>query len=230
MSDEHAPIVALDRVPQYAVIVTGQQAQAAGQILREVRTAIRQIKAKYKKVRDEINLSIKGVKQMEQDDLGPYVAADATLSAAVQAWQLADRDRLAAERNALVAKAREDEAARRAASVAELTALAATAKGPEKQILNAQAKLLKTMPLTPTVDGPVPEATKIDGISLVEYHDAEVTDLALLVQAVARGAVPLAAIQPNQSFLDAQATSLGAEMTYPGVRVVTTYGQKVRGV
>lgn len=49
---------------------------------------------------------------------------------------------------------------------------------------------------------------------------AEVFDLAALVRAVADGAVPLEALQADQSFLDGLAARSGEALAIPGVRAV----------
>jgi hypothetical protein len=49
---------------------------------------------------------------------------------------------------------------------------------------------------------------------------AEVVDLAALVRAVADGTVPLAALTPDQAYLDEQAAQAGEALAIPGVRPV----------
>jgi hypothetical protein len=49
---------------------------------------------------------------------------------------------------------------------------------------------------------------------------AEVTDLLELVRAVAEGTVPLAALLPNQEYLDGEAARLREGFAIPGVRAV----------
>lgn len=53
-----------------------------------------------------------------------------------------------------------------------------------------------------------------------DNYSAQCTDLAALVKAIANGSVPMAAIEPNQVFLNGQARQLKKEMKYPGVRVL----------
>lgn len=74
-----------------------------------------------------------------------------------------------------------------------------------------------------TIQVTIPKLTpKVDGTSFRETYSAEVTNLLALVVAVAKGQVPLDAIQANQSFLSMQARSLKTSLTYPGVRVVVS--------
>lgn len=68
------------------------------------------------------------------------------------------------------------------------------------------------------------ERPAISGITRRETWRAEVTDLRALVRGVADGQVPLAAIEPNLSFLHGQARALRAELRYPGVRSVAEKG------
>jgi hypothetical protein len=65
-----------------------------------------------------------------------------------------------------------------------------------------------------------PDRPAVAGISRRETWHAEVTDVRALVRGVADGHVPLAAIQPNKTFLNGQARALRAELRYPGVRAV----------
>lgn len=64
------------------------------------------------------------------------------------------------------------------------------------------------------------ERASVAGVSRRETWHAEITDLRALVRGIADGRVPLAAIEPNQRFLNGQARALRAELRYPGVRAV----------
>jgi hypothetical protein len=213
-----------------ARIETSEQAQDAGLLLREVRTAIRVIKAKYLAIRKPVNDALKDIKKQEERDLRPYEQAELHVNAPLIAWQIRDRERVENERKAALERAKAEEQASRAAAVAELDAAAAAAKGTHKTIFKAQAKALRTAPLVPRVTEPMAEATKIKGVTLREYWYAEVTDLAMLVQAVAAGRAPLSCLQANQEFLDEQADSLRKELSYPGVTATYRHGQRARAV
>ena len=52
-----------------------------------------------------------------------------------------------------------------------------------------------------------------------EVWSCNVTDLKALVEAVAKGRVPLMALQANTVFLGQQARSMKGELRYPGVVV-----------
>ena len=60
----------------------------------------------------------------------------------------------------------------------------------------------------------------IDKLRAQAGWHAEVNDFLVLVQAVASGAVPLAALRPNQEFLDGEAATKQQSLAIPGVRPV----------
>lgn len=215
---------------QLARIETAEEAQAAGLYLRAVRQSIRNIKQHYKEVRKPVRDALKDLTRQEEEKLAPFEAAERAVDAPLIAWQVADRQRVEQERQAQLARARAAEEAKRAAEVAQLKEQAASAKGLNKTLLKAQAKALEAAPVRPTVNEPLPEATKIEGVSLREYWHAEVDDFVALVDAVAKGRVPVSALQPNQEWLDEQADALRMELHYPGVSAHKTHGQTARGV
>jgi hypothetical protein len=215
-------------------LVSAQDAQDAGFYLRVVRQSLRNIKATYAVKRKELKNTIKeAVATLDAEEerrKRPFELAETQVDTALIAWRLRDRQQVEVARQQQLEAARTDEEARRAATVATLTAQAATAKGVTKTMLKAQATALALAPLTPQITAPMVEETKIAGVPLIEYWSADVTDLMLLVQAVAAGRVPLAALQADQQFLDAQADAYGKTLSYPGVVAVSTFGQTARGL
>lgn len=213
-----------------AVIGSAEQAQDAGFYLRVVRQSIRSIKASYLADRKPLTAKIKENTAEEKRRLKPFEIAEAQVDQALVAWRVADRLAVEAQRAAQLSQAREDEAVRRDATVASLKAEAKTATGMAKTILKAQATALERAPLTPQITAPMAETTTIEGVALVEYWSAEVTDLMQLVQAVAAGRAPLAALQADMRFLDAQAETLHDLLSYPGVSAKREFGQTARGL
>lgn len=208
-----------------ATISTVQEAQAAGIYLRGVRQAIREIKAKYAKIRKAI---LDPLKAEEDTDLAPYLRGELLVNKPLIAFQVADAARVERERRAQLEKARLDEEARRAAEVLEIKKLAATATGTEKRVLNAQAKAVEKSPLLPRVTDPLPEKTKIPGVSLTEKWTAQVNDEDKLIAAVLAGKVLRYAVQANQAWLNDQADALRGELNIPGVIAVQSHSQTAR--
>lgn len=229
LPDAHA-MVPVERVQAVATIENAADAQAAATYLRQIRQAIRRIKAHYVDVRRPVNEALKDLKRQEEEKLAPFLIAEEAVDGPLISWRLADKQRVEQERRAQLAEAREVEVQRREVEVNGLLKAAEQAKGTERTILKMQARALQVAPVTPRITEPVAEETKLAGVPLVEYWSADVRDLALLVQAVAAGHAPLSAIQPNQKWLDEQANAFRAELSYPGVVAVVEYGQRARGL
>lgn len=124
-------------------------------------------------------------------------------------------------------KALEDEARALAAKEAERLqrqADKARAKGKDDRAdeLEEQAQTMP-VPIVPS------QAAKVSGVAIRETWKAEVTDLELLVLAVATNKVPIAALMPNMQVLNAQARSLKNELNWPGVRAITEGVVAARG-
>src|SRR3990167_6029103 len=137
-----------------------------------------------------------------------------------------------AQKAELVAYDRRQEAIRREAeAVAERerkrieedariqAALEAESRGEAKV---AEAILEAPHPPTPVFAPPaiVPEAPKAEGLSFRSNFRAEVSDLALLVTAVAAGEAPIRAPPPKLPMLNQMARAMKQELRLPGVRVV----------
>ena len=121
-----------------------------------------------------------------------------------------------AERKRREEERRQEEEQRRLAETEALETAAAL----EKEGRTEEAEAIIS---TPVDVAPVSVATtvpRVNGVSKPrERYIPEVTNLILLVKAVAEGKVPLKALEANMVFLRQQATSLGEEMRYPGVKV-----------
>jgi len=78
---------------------------------------------------------------------------------------------------------------------------------------------------------PPPETPKarLDGMTIVKYWSAEVTDLRALVKAVAEGKQPLVYLQANMPPLNRQAESLKEELRIPGVKAIWKSSAKSTG-
>ena len=98
-------------------------------------------------------------------------------------------------------------------------ALEAESRGEAKM---AEAILEAPHPPMPVFAPPaiVPEAPKAEGLSFRSNFHAEVTDLPLLVKAVAAGEAPIGALLPNLPMLNQMARAMKQELRLPGVRVV----------
>jgi hypothetical protein len=79
------------------------------------------------------------------------------------------------------------------------------------------------------ISAPKVEAPKVEGMSHRARWTAEVVDFRALVKAVAEGKTALGFLLPNEQALRAQAQSLKAACSIPGVRVYDAGGTAFRG-
>ncbi|MDZ4342197.1 MAG: hypothetical protein U1E51_07125, partial [Candidatus Binatia bacterium] len=63
-----------------------------------------------------------------------------------------------------------------------------------------------------------PAVEKVEGVSSQVRWKFEVMDLKALLLAVAKGEVPIQALQPNEVFIGQQVRSLRDAFRYPGVK------------
>lgn len=82
-----------------------------------------------------------------------------------------------------------------------------------EDVLNGRGVVSVSVPALPTMP-------KVAGILKRDYWSALVEDKLALVKAVASGAVPLAALDPNHAFLNEQARALKDSLRYPGVKAI----------
>ena len=90
----------------------------------------------------------------------------------------------------------------------------------EKAGLKQEAEQVISEPVQADVVLAPKTTPKVEGFSYRTIYSAEVFYLPGLIAAVAAGAVPQAAILPNQQFLNEQARSLKHELKWPGVKVI----------
>jgi len=110
----------------------------------------------------------------------------------------AERRRIEAELQKQATRAAEDALLAEAEATGDIAAL-------------DQPLLVPTVSVAPSQD---------TAVTYVDTYSAEVTDLAVLVAAIAAGKVPLQAVAANMPFLNTQARALRESLVYPGVRVI----------
>lgn len=196
-------------------------ADLAGVFLRRVRQRVREIKASFVPAKKRLKESADEVNKLLAEQLAPYEAADKLVADAVTEWLLAEKTRAEVESKRALLAASEEAKARQASQVEELTAAAAVAPTAEdRRQLRGQATAVARATPLPVLTERVAPAGKIAGISLTQAWEAEVDDVARLVQAVAAGTQPLAALTPNMAYLNEQARRFEKDLNIPGVRAV----------
>lgn len=215
-----------------AKVETRAGAEVAALFLRGVRTRTRAIKAHYKLVKQSIAQSLNDVRKMEATDLAQWEAADLTVAAPLMAFAVAEE--VAAEARKQVALAESEAAAvaerdRQAAALRAAAAEAPTQKA--ERALNRQARAVETSELLPVVDAAVfADPVPLPGVSVPRTWECEVVDLLELARGVVAGTTPIGALKADKVWLDQQATSLGGDLHYRGVRAVEKRSLSARGV
>jgi len=212
------------RASELAIIINKADADLAGDFLRKVRARIKVIEAHYKAVRTPVKEALKkaldAISAMETDDLAQWKAADAAVAEPLQAWILAERQRVEAAAADRVRAAQEAAQAQQKTTVLTLQAAAKAAETPEeRRALTSQAKAVSAAPLMPVIERSLTtlEMPKIAGISTPTRWSARVVSLPELVAAVAAGKVSIEALQPNQKWLDGLAVERQNNLRIPGV-------------
>jgi hypothetical protein len=187
----------------------------------------------------------KGLCDDERRFLSPVEGAERVVKAKLAAWEEAETRR---RQEAAAAARREQERLEAEARAQALAVEARLRKEAEDQRIAEAAqleqrgdqvgatKLLEAPVPVPVVTPaavfapvpPVASAPKVEGVSYAETWSAEVTDLALLVKAVAAGEAALTLLQPNTAALNGLARSLKGAMAVPGVRAVSSKTARVR--
>ena len=149
----------------------------------------------------------KKLTDLRREALAPVVEAKRLLSVKLGTWWRTEEDRLDAERRKQEEMARKAEADR------------LRAEGASKREIEAVKSGKVDVPMPPPA-APIRTA----GVAPKETWSAEVSDKMALVKAVAAGKVPLAALEPNMTYLNGQVRLLKKEFQVPGVKAVATAG------
>lgn len=190
-------------------VVDAATYQAAGERWKALVALEKKIEAKFARSVETTKAAYDEARALRDEFLTPVTAAKKAQPERMKVWaREEERKRVELERKAQAeAKKKADDEA--------LAAAAALEKDGFKE---AAAEIINTPPPAPVVVQPrtVPKGM---GAAIRTTWKARVVDVKALVAAVASGAVPMAAIIPNEVFLGQQARALKAECKYPGVQV-----------
>lgn len=182
----------------------------AAEKLKAAKALASEIKEFFKPLKEKAKAAHHALCESEREKLAPLDATISDVAGKMRAYE-AEQARIAKEeerRLSELAKKQEDEARLLEAIEAEEAGDADSAK-----------RIMEEKPPAPIVRVQ-PEVPKVQGLSYRTTYHAEVIDLRALVKAVAAGDVPLLAVMASDVFLNQQARSLKASLSYPGVRVV----------
>ena len=211
MSKENEVIEASMAVSQPAegfIVSNNDSLVVAKDLLRKIKGVRKQIAGYFDPVVKSANATRMGLITRKKEAEKPLVEAESRLKSQMS-YYLAKQETLRRAEETRIIQERikaEEETARQVATEARDLGFQEMAKKIE----------VKPVEIVPVI---IPKKTPVlDGISTRKAWACEVFDLLLLVQAVAAGTVPLAAIKANDVFLGQQARSLKDAMRYPGVR------------
>lgn len=201
------PIVEATKTHKITDAASKEVAVGYGRLLQASEKELSKLFTDTKQAIDQVK---KPILQAEKEDIGAIKAAKDVLGSIVQAYNKEqDRSHQIAIREA-------QEVARKAAEEQRLAeAIHAAAMGDKEE---SEAILNETPALPPAVIVQKSNA-KITGEVQKTLYRGEVTNLILLVKAVAAGTVPVQALLANESWIDKQATAYNYGLNYPGVEV-----------
>jgi hypothetical protein len=160
---------------------------------------------------------VKSMRETKKRYSNPLGEARTIAEGKLLSWKREDDARVAREREAAQAVARKEAEAQRKRELESL----------RKAGMRDMAKELKSVPvMVPTVS--IPSAPKVTGVSTVKTWKAEVTDLRLLVQAVAKDGSLIHLLKPDQPALNEMARRQKENLALPGVMAVCNESMSVR--
>lgn len=194
-------------------IVSQDQYSGAGERLKGIMSLKKKVNETFDPIISKAHAAHKEAVLQKKNHEGPLIEAEGLYKRAMLGFQQ-EQERIRRETQAKL-----EEEARKEREKLEARAAKAEEKGKSEK-----AEELRTQ--AATVPTPVVqiETPRVSGVSTRETYKAEVTDLMLLVKAVAAGTVPLGAIEASTTFLNGQARLQKTALQYPGVKVVVEQG------
>lgn len=189
-------------------VLAQEDAEHVSQLLGDIKALRRQIASSTDPVIQAAHAAHKAAVKQKTDLEAPLVEAETILKGKVGSFA-AEQQRRAREAAALA-----ESIAREAREKAEREARALEEQG-EPELADAVREESAVIAAPPILAQPI----KVAGLSLGETWTFEVTDLKSLVGACARGAAPLAFVQPNEVAIGQMARAVKDSQTYPGIRI-----------
>ncbi len=173
-------------------------------------------------ISDKADKLHKGIVAAIKDVLGDIPADKDTLAKKIRAWRSREEEQAKEEERRLTELAAKQEEERRLQDALSLEEEATRLKAMGHEGLAEEVKQEAETVLTeqtshippPIVQRNIPKG----GPSKRKYTKIEVTNLTLLIKAVASGTVPIQALKADESFIRNQAERLKSSFNYPGVR------------
>ncbi len=157
---------------------TVAEANSVGEAARDIRTFVKSVRDMGIALRAPLRQAAERIKRVEDDYLTPMEAEQGRLEALAYAWHQAEQRRVAAE-----AAARQAELDRLAAEAKAAASLLAASEAPADVAAGKELAAEAGETLANLLRGPLPQATKIGGMSTRRVMRWEVTDIKALAAA-----------------------------------------------
>lgn len=214
----------VSRVLQF-VITTDEQRIELTNLVLALKAIRKKIEAHYKPLKQAIDTAKKTVLAQEKADLDPVERAERMGGAQIIVWNTEQEKKRLAEIARREAEAREKAEAEKAQRVAELRkqtdALKKSGDDETAAALRQQATALKKTDVIAEYEAP-PEPEKVSGTSTVKLWRAVCFDKLALVKAIAIGAIPLDAVDVNETWLRKKAEADKEDFNVPGCKATST--------
>ena len=184
---------------------------SATDFLKYIKTMRKKVSEHHDPIILAIRQSLNIARSKKNDAEGLYIKAETMLKARIIVYTEIEREREREAQAKAEAEFRKREDDKRIREAEEAEKAGASQKAVDRIL--TQSTTTPAPLVTPTLQ-------RASGVSVREQWSAEVTSLMQLVQAVARGKVPIQALTANTTFLNQQARSLKGTMNIPGVRSV----------
>lgn len=204
---------AVANVPTAIIIRSNDDYEAAGERLKLFSAKEKEVEDMRKRLKSPIIAAGKAIDAFFDAPLKRLASARAAYKTGMLGYQQEE------ERKRRELEAKAQEAVRKEREKLEEQARKAAEKGKTEK---AEALLEKASAVVAPMIAP--STPKISGISTRTTKRANVKDKMLLVQAIAAGTVPLAAVDANMPYLNGQARLNGTSLNYPGVEVIEEIG------
>lgn len=208
-------------------VVTHEGYAQAGDRLKLIKGAQKELAAKKKKVLDPAQAAVKAIKDLFFPPEAELDEAEALYKRSMIAYddqQEAIRrdEQRKLDEAARVQREKAEEQARKNREAADAAREAGNVEAAERFETRAVVAADKAATIVPaTVQR---EAPRVAGVSIRENWSAVVTDRKALIAAVAQGSVPELALAPDMVFLNKMAKAMKKELAYPGVTAVVDKG------
>jgi FKBP-type peptidyl-prolyl cis-trans isomerase len=188
----------------------------------------KKIKAHYLPFKRSAQETVNLLRGSEREDLKPCESGEQLCQILIRGWEQEREAKAQKQLQAAMKKAEEEAQQKRDRELAQLEAEKAQADEDTKTVLSDVADTLKAQPLAVDYTPVKQPYSRPQGHSVRHNYRAEVVNLKMLIQAVARGDADLQCLQANMTYLNSKARQEKEQLSIPGVAPVKTLKTVVR--